>query len=56
LPDPAEFERILRERYQPILSPEDYTKLRTKCGLGEIIDGETVSDVTRYARMVEVTP
>lgn len=42
LPDPAEFERMLREKYEPILSPDDYAQLREKCGLGAVIDGETV--------------
>ena len=41
-PDPAEFERTLREKYQPILSPEDYARIRELCGLGPIIDGEVV--------------
>jgi hypothetical protein len=39
---PAEFERILRDSYQPIVSPEDYARLREKCGLGSVIDGEIV--------------
>jgi hypothetical protein len=40
LPTPAEFERLLREKYEPILSAGDYAKLREKCGLGPVIDGE----------------
>lgn len=42
LPDPADFERLLRQQYEPILTPEDYAKLRRKCGLGDVIDGEVV--------------
>lgn len=40
LPTPAETERLLREKYEPILSAEDYALLREKCGLGAVIDGE----------------
>jgi hypothetical protein len=40
MPTPAEFERILREKYEPLLSAEDYAHLRTLCGLGPVIDGE----------------
>lgn len=42
LPTPAEFERLLREKYEPILSAEDYALLREKCGLGAVIDGEVI--------------
>lgn len=43
LPSPAEFERILREKYEPILTAEDYARIRQMCGLGQVIDGETVA-------------
>lgn len=42
MPTPAEFERILREKYEPLLSAEDYARLRTLCGLGAVIDGEVI--------------
>lgn len=38
--DPAQTERLLREKYAPILSAGDHALLREKCGLGEVIDGE----------------
>jgi hypothetical protein len=38
---PAEFERQLRKQYESILSAEDDAKLREKCGLGAVINGET---------------
>lgn len=38
--DIAQTERLLREKYAPILSVGDYARLREKCGLGEVIDGE----------------
>lgn len=34
LSTPAEFERLLREKHEPILDAEDYARLREKCGLG----------------------
>lgn len=40
---PAEFERMLRDRYEPIVSAEDYARLRKVCGLGPVIDGEVVA-------------
>jgi hypothetical protein len=42
LPPPAEFERMLRDSYQPLVSPEDYARMREKCGLGPLIEGEIV--------------
>lgn len=36
----ADFERLLRERYEPILTPEAYATLRRACGLGDLIEGE----------------
>ncbi|MDG4832410.1 hypothetical protein O7627_24325 [Solwaraspora sp. WMMD1047] len=41
-PDPAEFERLLREKYKPILTADEYQRLRAKCGLGQVIDGEVI--------------
>lgn len=41
VPTPAELERLLREKYEPILDPDTYARLREKCGLGQVFDGET---------------
>jgi hypothetical protein len=43
MPGPAEFERILREKYEPLLPADDYARLRTLCGLGAVIDGEVAT-------------
>lgn len=44
LPSETEFERILREKYEPICTPDEYQRLRRKCGLGDLIEGEVASD------------
>lgn len=49
---PAEFERMLRDRYEPLVSAEDYARLREMCGVGPVIDGEIV--VSRPA--IEAAP
>jgi hypothetical protein len=56
LPSPAEFERILRERYAPLLSAEDYARLRTMCGLGQILDGEVVTPRPALAQQTDDAP
>lgn len=38
--DDNQTERLLREKYEPLLSADDYARLREKCGLGAVIDGE----------------
>jgi hypothetical protein len=47
--DDNQTERLLREKYQPILSVADYAKLRQKCGLGQVVDGQTVPERTAIA-------
>lgn len=56
--DEAEFERMLREKYEPILSEEDYAKLRERCGLGPVIEGEVCSPVTTVIKnsRMEIPP
>lgn len=45
-PDDATFERILREKYQPLCTPDEYARLRRACGLGDLIDGEAAPSKT----------
>jgi hypothetical protein len=40
----SQTERLLRENYQPILSADDYAKLRQKCGLGAVLGGDVGVD------------
>lgn len=42
--NPDDTERILREKYEPILPADLYARLREKCGLGTVVDGEIVPE------------
>lgn len=41
--DENEFERLLREKYEPLCTPEQYAELRRRCGLGQLVEGQAVS-------------